>query len=79
VEFDVRAFVANPDILRRNTGERDIFATKPGLLPEDAAGSALTGQAVTNRDAYRLTGDLGSELTTTARGKTVGHGAFLRD
>ena len=73
MKLAVRAFVANADVLGRNAGECDKFATKPSLLPEDATSSALTGQAVANRDAHGLAIDLGGELTTTAGSKTVRH------
>jgi hypothetical protein len=48
-----------------------MFATKPGLLPEDTASSTLTGQAVANGDANWFPRYLGCELTIAARGKTV--------
>jgi hypothetical protein len=43
-----------------------MFAKKPGLFSEDAAGSALASQAMADGDAYRLTHDLSGELTTAA-------------
>ncbi len=73
VEFAMRAFVAHADVLRRGARERDVLASKPGLLPEDAASSALTGQAVANGDTHRLARNSSLELTTTAGGDTVGH------
>jgi hypothetical protein len=73
VELAMRAFVAHAHVLRRGARERDVLAPKPGLLPEDAASSALTGQAVANGDTHRLADNSSLELTTTAGGNMVGH------
>jgi hypothetical protein len=63
---------------RRNAGYRDLIAPKLGSLTEGAASSALTGQAVANGNAHRLTRNLSSKLSTTARGKTFRHGGLPR-
>ena len=59
-------------------GRRDLIALKHGLVTEGAASTALACQAVANGGAYRLTRDLSSQLSTTARGKTFRHGALSR-
>ena len=63
-----------PGCIRSRRRNGHLLARKPRLLPEDAAGATLTGQAVADGDAQRLAVDRGHQLAATAGGKAIQHG-----
>jgi hypothetical protein len=74
VKARARALIAGADVAGRLSRHRHFRAIETGLLGERAAGAALAGQAMADRDAHRILGRPGSELAATARGKTRWHG-----
>ena len=73
-ELDPSAFVSDTDILCACSVDLDRLSRKPGLSPEDAAGSALTRKAMADRHSNRFSRDSGRELAATTRRDSKCHG-----
>ena len=73
LEGDTSSFVSDSDELLARTFDRDRAGGKPGLGPKDTSGSALAGEAVTDRDPNRVGCDVNLELATATRSGAMGH------
>ena len=62
--------IADPNKLRRATADEYIPAKKAGLRTEYAAGAALAGEAMADRNSNWFAGRFGSKLPAATRGST---------
>jgi hypothetical protein len=71
--------VSEADKGRGLASDLDVDPAKAGLRAECTSGSALTGQAVTNRNADRITGCQGGKLAATTGRCSNDHSTYPRD
>jgi len=73
-ESEPRPLISGAYILRSRARD-SVRRREGGQSSKDAAGSALTGEAVTNADAARFTAYFNAQLSASARGCSMRHGA----
>ena len=77
VEDGFLTSVRDADVLSKSALGRDLLGVESGLDTERAAGSTLAGQAVTDRDANRLSLGTEPKLLTAASRLANGHSLIV--
>ncbi len=67
------SLVRDAHVLARGAFGRYLLSLESRLDTEDTSGSALAGEAVADRDSYRLALDREAELLAATRGESSAH------